>query len=329
MYRAIAGRHITAKSTGSRRLQFIATVRKAVRSIRVETCSGYCGYRAGACGVGQGEEMKLYYRLCETTDPEERFEDAAMWKALHDEFGDEITLVGYNDAVPEDGYLFGRGKRFSASEENVRLPVPDYLPYWTDPAFLRVCGRSFKLCDYDEAKSEVARLHADGKDAFIKSIRSKHLTMKVPQGTPLEDALEELAYSFIDMPPCLMVQEFVDMAYERRFVCINREIITYSPIAVHLTPIDVIYGYAHFRNPSDRRPWMWDENLASQMYEFADNLAKTMATPYAIIDLAVSQGAIVPVEFNPLRIGQFGLYACNVREIARAVRRRWYVPPNP
>ena len=272
--------------------------------------------------------MKLYYRLCETTDPEERVEDAAMWKALHDEFGDEISLVGNDDPVPEDGYLFGRGKRWSAEETKVVLPVPDYLPYWTDPAFLRTCGRSFKVCDYEGAVAEVKRLHDEGKDAFVKAVESKLLTAKVPRGVSLDNALGDMIYSFLDMPASLMVQEFVDMAYERRFVCINREIITYSPVAAHLTPIDAIYGYAHFRRPSDRRPWTWDENLASRMYETADNLAKTMATPHAVIDLAVSNGAIIPIEFNPLRIGQFGLYVCNVREIARAVRRNWHVSPN-
>lgn len=34
------------------------------------------------------------YRLCNTDDPEERLEDAAMWKALHDVHGDNIRALG-------------------------------------------------------------------------------------------------------------------------------------------------------------------------------------------------------------------------------------------
>lgn len=265
--------------------------------------------------------MKNYYRLCQTDDPEERLEDAAMWKALHDEFGDQITLIGDDDPNPQDGYLFGRGKKFEWVSNPPKLIAPDHLPYWDDPVFLRACGRSFKLCDFDQAVDEVARIHADGKDAFVKSIKSKHLTMKAPRGSTLRETMAEMAFSFIDLPPCLMVQEFVDMAYERRFVCIARQIITHSPIAVHLTPIDTLYGYAHFLRPTDSRPWIWDQKLVQRMYETADNIAQTMESPHAIIDLAESSGAIIAVEFNPMRIGQFGLYSCNVREIARAVKK--------
>src|SRR4051812_35062100 len=100
--------------------------------------------------------MKLYYRLFETDDPEERLEDAALWKALSDEFGDGIISLDYGAKAPVDGYLLGRGKKM---EFDAKLPISDHLPYWTDPAFLNACGRSFKLCDWDGAKAEVDRLH--------------------------------------------------------------------------------------------------------------------------------------------------------------------------
>lgn len=264
--------------------------------------------------------MKLYYRLCQTDDPEERLEDAALWKALHDEFRDGISVVPWDAPAPADGYLFGRGKRMEWVDNAPLLPVPDSLDYWNDPVFLGYCGRSFKLCDWQEAKVEVDRLHADGKDAFVKSIKTKHFLQKIPRGAGLAEALGDMSYEFLDLPSCLMVQEFVDMVFERRFVCIDRKIVTHSPIAVHLTPIDVFYGYSHFLRPTDRAPHIYDPQLVERMLMTARDIAATMACPHAIVDLAVSDDEVVAVEFNPMRIGQFGLYACNVRLIARATR---------
>jgi len=264
--------------------------------------------------------MKLYYRLCHTTDPEERLEDAALWKALHDEFGDDIALVPYEDPAPQDGYLLGRGKNMEWAVNPPKLPIPDYLPYWTDPAFLKHCGRSFAICDWYGANQEVERLHAANLDAFVKSTKTKHLTQKVPQGLSLSESLEDMAFSFIDVPNCLMVQECIDMAFERRFIAINRQVVTFSPIAVHLTPLDHTVSYAHFLTPLEKRPWIQSRELAEDMYAVAQSIAEEMATPHAVIDLAVSNDQIVVVEFNSARIGQFGLYACNPREIAKAVR---------
>jgi len=53
----------------------------------------------------------LYYQLTETTDPEERLEDAALYKALYDTFGRGLTLVPGDAPAPEDGLFLGRGKR--------------------------------------------------------------------------------------------------------------------------------------------------------------------------------------------------------------------------
>ncbi len=262
--------------------------------------------------------MKLYYRLFNTDDPEERLEDAALWKAIYDEFGDGIIPLGHDAEAPADGYLLGRGRNH---ERGAILPIGDDLPYWTDPAFLSACGRSFKLCDWDGAKAEVDRLHSEGKGAFVKSIRAKHYIVRVPVGTSLMEAADAMAFSFMDLPPCLMVQELVDLHYERRFVVINREVVTCSPVAVHLTPLDMpAVGFAHYLTPKHKAPWKYSRSLADQMLRIARSIAETMATPHAIIDLAACDGRIIAIEFNPARIGQFGLFACDVRAIAEAVR---------
>lgn len=261
---------------------------------------------------------KIYYRLTDTPDPEERLEDAAMWKAMHDEYGDEITLLGDNEAPEEGGTTFGRGKRFETTA--FKNPVPEHLPYWEDPAFLSRAGRHFELCDIHGAQSAVETLHAMGKDAFLKATALKLMVMKIPVGTGFDEALDAWAYSFIDRPPCLMVQEFIDMAFERRFVAIEREIVTHSPIAVHLTPLDHLTGFAHYLTPREKRPFIQSPSITEQMYGVACEIAAEMRYPHAIIDLAMSGERVVTVEFNPCRIGHFGLYACDPWSIARASR---------
>ena len=124
--------------------------------------------------------MKLYYRLSEGTDPEERLEDAAMWKALHDEYGGGISLLEPNESWPDDGVVWGRARNSSiATNVNIGRPK-SFLPYWDDPVFLSRCGRSFKVCSFSEAETEVAKLHAEGKDAFLKALRTKYYTARIP-----------------------------------------------------------------------------------------------------------------------------------------------------
>lgn len=264
--------------------------------------------------------MKLYYQFCETDDPEERFEDAAMWKALHDEYGDELKLIPNKEKVPTDGYFFGRGRRFQIGDAP-KLLVNDYLPYWKDPAFLKYAGRSFELCNFDQAEAAVKALHTAGKGAFFKATQQKLLTMKLPVGINFRDELEDMAYSFLDQEECIMIQELVPMRFERRFVVINRSIVTHAPCAVHLTPLDYPgMVSAHFTKPTDRHPALFSDYRCEQMAEAVDDIAANMATDHAIVDMAYCDEDVICVEFNPARIGQFGLYANSVRAIAKASR---------
>ncbi len=265
--------------------------------------------------------MKVYYRLTENRDPEERLEEATLWKALHDEYGDDIELWSPSErGVPRDGLLFGRVGIFEEAKGAV-LAVSKDLPYWQDPAFTRMAGRSCMFCTLDEAADEVQRLHGLGNDAFVKACFMKAVRVHVPVGKTLSEVLGIMALSFCDAPRCLLVQDWASMRYERRFVVIKRQIITHSPISAWLTPLDgQKYIHHHFASPLDAAPACRDEALTADFVERAEWIAANMLPDSAVIDMASINGDIGIVEFNPAQIGQFGLYGCDARAIAAASR---------
>lgn len=261
---------------------------------------------------------EIRFRLSKNNDPEERLEEAALWKAMHDEYGDQIAAIGEDDATEFDGAIFGRQRRTDFTQRN---PVSWHLPYWEDPAFLENCRREFSVCRLDEVAAAVSALHTQGKGAFIKSTKSKHVIFRVPVGEDPLDVIDAMAYSFMDGGPDLMVQELCQVEFEYRFMCIDREIVTGSPIQWALTPIDGPLTHAAvYQTPKSiervTRPTIYASLLA-----VGRKVAETMTTPHASIDCAMINGVAGVVELNPMQLGQLGLYACDVRALAKASRR--------
>jgi hypothetical protein len=273
------------------------------------------------------------FRLSDNPDPEERLEEAALWKAMYDHYGpDRISPLLSGDAAPANWVLFGRQRgRFQTGQE----PVSDDLPYWDDPAFLAHCGRDFLVIDYEGLPAAVEALHRDGKAAFLKSTRLKHWKATVPVGSSVWDVLGDMAYSFMDGGPHVMVQEAVGMAYERRYFVIGRKVVESSPVMNALTPIDcpVPYG-ACYRTPTS--PKM---EILPSVRDRQDCLVETMAAEmlpeHAVVDVAMVggwDGRPVVIEMNPMVLGQAGLFASSVRELAAAseVLLQGFVPnPRP
>lgn len=259
----------------------------------------------------------IIYRLCATLDPEERLEDAAMWKALHDEFGDEIQAATEDSVIGDDAIVFGRSRRFSSLNAN---PVDPHLPYWTDPTFLAHCNRSFKVMPIEDASAEVNRLHVLGKNAFVKSTKMKHAIFRVPVGVDLRDEMGVMALSFIDGGPELMVQEHVDFTFEHRFFCVDREVVTYSPTQWQLTPASRLHDGEMFRTPSSSDVVL-DLHRSRTLWRLAVEVAKSMRVPHAAVDCGMIGDTPALVEFNPLRLGECGLYACDVAALAKAARK--------
>lgn len=261
--------------------------------------------------------MSIYYRLSENRDPEERLEDAAMWKAMHDEYGDDIEAIGFED--DREGIIFGRGRRYRGAATG--QPVPEHLPYWTDPVFLRNAGRSFEVLQYEECRAAVSRLHEAGKAAFIKSTRPKHAILRVPIGHAVGKVFGDLVLSFIDGGPALMVQQDCRVEFEHRFFVIDREIVTDSPIQWALTPIDYpLPEGALFKTPKETK-WESQYSTYRALRSLAAKVAATMRYPHASVDCAMINRKPAVVEFNPMQIGQLGLYACDVRALANATRK--------
>lgn len=277
---------------------------------------------------------RCFYRLSNTTDPEERLEDAVLAKALHDVLGSDLTLLDPDAAFPEHGLHLGRGKRM----EGITGKRPNTLSgteirYWEDPAFQRHTSRDWGLFDLAGAEAEVARLHESGRDAVVKStLSTKHMITGAPRGTSLADALDAMVFSFCDRPPCLLVQERVDMRFERRFLFLDGELLTQSAVGAHLTPMSrvweagpgVDFEALHLETPGSRR-LIHNPALTARMTERAIEIAASSDHQTFCMDLCLlgedaARGRIEPIEWNPFQPGQLGLYGCDPRRIAEGVR---------
>ena len=273
----------------------------------------------------------LYFRPCNTTDPEEDLEDAALFKALHDEFGDGLTILDQKAPIPQDGLFLGRGRR---NEHNIpNVLSPRNLRYWEDVAFMESISRSFLVTDLEGAEAEVARLHAEGKDAFLKSTEEKLLVARVPRGQALHETLGDMVWSFVDKPDCLMVQEAVKMSYERRLLVMNGKVVTQSPIAFHLTPLSRFSVYdetgfnvedLHYDTPHSREARYSPEGTY-RMMAFAQDIADRSCFEHFCLDLAIlgdnpAKDPIEIIEYNPMQPGAVGLFGCSPYKIAAAIR---------
>jgi hypothetical protein len=254
------------------------------------------------------------FRLSDNTDPEERLEEAALWKAMSDLYGDRISAVTPESPAGDDWIMFGRGIRFGTGQE----PVSSKLDYWTDPAFLDNCGREFSLVPYEGLRAAVADLHARGVGAFVKSTRMKHFVCRIPVGVDVDDAVGPMAFSFMDGGPSLMVQALAEVKYEYRFFVVAREIVADSPVMVSLTPLDHRESVGMvYETPTSARRHMRRE-LVEEYFALAEKVIADMVPDHVVIDIALIDGEPALIEMNPMQLGQVGLYASNVRNLAAA-----------
>lgn len=258
---------------------------------------------------------RLAYRLTDILDPEERLEEAALFKAMSDYYGRDAVLAFRGVQCPDpDLPVFGRNPSFQAHACN---PVTARLDYWTDEAFLGHVGREFHAVPYEDVASIADRMLSEGKSVFVKSSRQKHFKLTLKPGDSFADKIGDMAYSFID-GPLLLVQELVPVEYEYRFFIIDRNVVTGSANMQDLTPLDFPLAYgAVFKTPltadPDRRP-----DVVEAFHELAGKIAAEMDTPHACVDIAMIDGKPSVVEFNPMQLGHLGLFACDVRALAEA-----------
>lgn len=254
------------------------------------------------------------FRLTENTDPEERLEEAALWKALKDRYGDRISAVREGEDGGDDWVMFGRVPRFDTGRE----PVASNLRYWEDLSFLAHCERSFEIVDWEGLRPAVARLHAQGKGAFVKSTRMKHFVCRIPLGVNTDREMGAMAFSFMDGGPQLMVQSLVDMRFECRFFVIGREIITCSTVMHSLTPMDHTRERGYLYERPDGGARIRNVSLLGEYHMLVRAVAQKMLPEHAVIDVALIDGKPGVIEMNPMQLGQVGLYACDVYALAEA-----------
>ena len=256
------------------------------------------------------------FRLTDNADPEERLEEAALWKAMYDQYGpDGIVAIRGHAEAPHGLPVFGRTPKFPVPCAN---PVSQRLAYWTDTAFLNACRREFHVVPFEDAEPIVRDLQARGKGAFIKSTSLKHFTTTVGPDEDFRKKIGVMAFTFIDGGPELMIQELALVEYEYRYFVVDGEIVTSSPNMTWLTPIDYpLPNGTVFRTPQTTIPESRPDIVSELNYLVVD-VASSMAMPHACIDVALINGVPGVVEMNPMQIGQVGLFASSVRALARA-----------
>ncbi len=163
----------------------------------------------------------------------------------------------------------------------------------------------------------MADLHARGIGAFVKSTRMKHFVCRIPVGADVDDEIGPMAFSFMDGGPSLMVQALAEVKCEHRFFVAGRRIVADSPVMVSLTPLDwrENVGMAYDTPFSSCRQMNPD---FEGYFAVAERVAADMEPEHAVIDVALINGGPAVIEMNPMQLGQVGLYASNVRDLATA-----------
>ncbi len=271
----------------------------------------------------------LLFAMPRTNDPEELLEAALMWKALKDEFGAAIHPLLPDDAVVAGDVVFG----LPTKPQEMILTSPSSGNYWDMPAFTSRLSRSFKVCTLPDAELEVARLGAEGKGAFLKSLRPKYFTGGGEPGQSAGKILGAMVYSFCDEPkPCLMVQERVSMTHEMRFVVVNGAIVAESPVLHRATPASAMSAELRgvdlaeilYRGPGAELDEFEVRPAArSNMRDMAAAIARESCLASGTVDIALLDGddsRIEPIEINFGNPGRYGLYLCDPVAIAKASR---------
>lgn len=251
----------------------------------------------------------LQFRLTDNGDPEERVEEAALYKAFCDVYPGKIKPV----KGQVEGKFIGRGIGHSFSQSY------DRTEYWKQQAFLDNAGRLVEERSYEDAIKLVATIHKMGKDAFIKSTMLKQFVSLIPRGKALDETIGDTAYTFIDGPK-LIVQEAVKFRGEWRFVIIDNRVVAFSPNHPKLTPLANRFDFSEVYWESPHDDFADRKKLAqleyTKLWMFAIEMSKHFKN--TVLDVGFVDDNPVIIELNPLEIGGFGLFACDPYLIAEA-----------
>lgn len=165
-------------------------------------------------------------------------------------FGERLAL---NSERPEHRHLPEIG--VSYGWHSVRADVSAALAddYARLEAFAGLAGRRTWITSDELADGVIAKIHASGRDAFVKSMRAKALVAtRVPRGqtltTALDRAIEDATgepgcggialMSVMDEPDGLLVQEAITMRFEYRCWVVDGRPVMGAGAIGELTPLD-------------------------------------------------------------------------------------------
>lgn len=269
----------------------------------------------------------LLFSLLESKDPEERLENAMLWKAMSDVYGDKIHPITADDKVQPGDMIFGMptGRQLRTSGSDVPKD------YWNWEPFTSRLSRDFHVCNYEEAQAAVASLNEAGKAPFVKALRDKFYVERGEHGQSLEEILGDMVYSFCDYDtPVLMIQEAVDFSHEYRCIIVDGQVVTGSPVLHAATPAARLMMRGDnpearlYKSPSD--PISSGKHagvVVSNMKAIAAEMAQELRLTSGTIDLGLiggDPGRIEPIEINSGLPGRYGLYFADPVKIAEATR---------
>jgi hypothetical protein len=124
-----------------------------------------------------------------------------------------------------------------------------------------------------------------------------------------------------------LVQEFVEMTYEYRLFVVDGRVVTGAGCIPWKTPLDNTALYdpdmVEHRGDTDLAGPQISNLRLDQYLAFASEAVDQLGGGTFVLDVAMIDGQVGIVELNPMRLGQVGLYAADVRALVDAVLNRF------
>lgn len=214
-------------------------------------------------------------------------------------------------------FLFGKKK---INEVNDIIEKDEFISaneYFKNSTVLPFMNREVLLSSTDDLADNILTMYNKRKRRiFIKCTRPKYgiysisLTKNETIKSINKKIIQELDYAIAHLEAledAFLIQEYLEMKDEYRFIVLNKKLVTGSPKVEEYTPIDNTEIF--FKKFSDGI----NNDLFNEYYSFANKAVKEINLKNYVLDVAMTDKGIVLVELNPLR--NYGLFACNFKPI--------------
>lgn len=251
-----------------------------------------------------------------------------------------ITNFATGEQYSGDPERLFRWGPLSRNDEMLRPLAVENLAtnYHRLPIFHRNAGRKVALADgtLESLEAAIAEVAPESGQVVVKVNRRKYgietidirggITNAIFQSEGLPGTLMHLE----DVPEAFLVQEHVEMTFERRYFVVDGIAVTSAGCIEEYTPYDNL-GMQHdprARMHRGRRDITWAVEETEKLTAFVHDITRELRrsetwkkmTEY-VLDVALGpDGEPLIVEFNAIR--NSGLYACQPQLITRMLARR-------